>query len=111
MTRQANPDSALEAGKRRAPSPEDFQLRKYSVVLHGHRTSVSLERVFRDTLVELAQDRGCSANRLIEMIDAARTTNLSSAIRVFVIRSFKDPDASHQRSPSIAPAEGALQAG
>ncbi|HLY54820.1 MAG TPA: ribbon-helix-helix domain-containing protein [Stellaceae bacterium] len=64
-------------------------MRKRSVVIAGHRTSVSLENVFWSGLKSIADDRGMSVNRLVESIDSARATNLSSAIRVFVLQSYK----------------------
>lgn len=60
-------------------------LRKHSVLLSGHRTSVSLEDAFWDGLKVLAAGRGLSLNDLIAEIDAGRAGNLSSAIRVFVL--------------------------
>jgi predicted DNA-binding ribbon-helix-helix protein len=65
-------------------------MRKRSVVIAGHRTSVSLETAFWSGLKEIAEQRGISVNRLVETIDAARGTNLSSAIRVFVLQCYKD---------------------
>ena len=58
---------------------------KRSVVIAGHRTSVSLERAFWAALRDMAKARGVSVNRFIEQIDAGRTGNLSSAIRVHVL--------------------------
>ncbi len=66
---------------------------KRSVVIAGHRTSVSLEPAFWDALKAVAARRGVSLNRLIAEIDAARTGNLSSAIRVFVLSSLRDDRA------------------
>ena len=64
-------------------------IRKHSVVLAGHATSLSLEAAFWDALSTLAARRGQSLNRLIETIDRDRTAagsiNLSSAVRVFVL--------------------------
>lgn len=57
---------------------------KRSVTIAGHRTSVSLEPVFWDALVAAADAEGCSVNALVAEIDEARTTNLSSAIRVWL---------------------------
>jgi predicted DNA-binding ribbon-helix-helix protein len=75
-------------------TPEDAAtaeaMRKRSVVIAGHRTSVSLETAFWTGLKEIAERRGLSVNRLVETIDAARATNLSSAIRVFVLKSYQD---------------------
>ncbi len=60
-------------------------LRKRSVVIAGHRTSVSLEGAFWEALRGIADARAVSLNRLIAEIDAARSGNLSSAIRVYVL--------------------------
>jgi len=64
-------------------------IRKHSVVLAGHPTSLTLEAAFWDALSTLAARRGQSLNRLIETIDRDRTAagsiNLSSAVRVFVL--------------------------
>ena len=60
-------------------------LRKRSVVIAGHRTSVSLEDAFWQPLGEIATERGISVNALVAEIDGARTGNLSSAIRIHVL--------------------------
>jgi predicted DNA-binding ribbon-helix-helix protein len=59
---------------------------KRSLVIAGHRTSVSLEDAFWRRLRAIADERGLSLNSLAAMIDASRDgANLSSAIRVFVL--------------------------
>jgi predicted DNA-binding ribbon-helix-helix protein len=59
---------------------------KRSLVIAGHRTSVSLEDAFWRRLCAIAAERGLSLNGLAAMIDASRDgANLSSAIRVFVL--------------------------
>jgi predicted DNA-binding ribbon-helix-helix protein len=63
----------------------DSSIRKRSVTIAGHSTSVSLEAAFWDALKDIAAVRGISINALIEAIDEGRTGNLSSAIRVFVL--------------------------
>ena len=55
---------------------------KRSVIVAGHRTSVSLEPEFWNCLKEIAEQRGLSINKLIGEIDRERSGNLSSAIRV-----------------------------
>jgi predicted DNA-binding ribbon-helix-helix protein len=60
-------------------------MRKHSVVIAGHRTSVSIEAPFWEALKEIARRRGISLNRLITGIDERRAENLSSAIRVYVL--------------------------
>jgi predicted DNA-binding ribbon-helix-helix protein len=59
---------------------------KRSLVIAGHRTSVSLEDAFWRRLRAIADERRLSLNSLAAMIDASRGgANLSSAIRVFVL--------------------------
>jgi predicted DNA-binding ribbon-helix-helix protein len=59
---------------------------KRSLVIAGHRTSISLEDAFWRRLRRIAAARALSLNRLAAMIDASRDgANLSSAIRVFVL--------------------------
>ena len=63
---------------------------KRSIVIAGHKTSVSIEDAFWTALKEIAQARRQSVAELIGAIDGARQTgghagNLSSAIRVFVL--------------------------
>ena len=70
-------------------------VRKRSVTIAGHRTSLSLESAFWDALKEIAAQRGLSLNRLIEEIDRQRqeqdgAPNLSSAVRVFVLNWLRD---------------------
>lgn len=60
-------------------------LRKRSVRLKGHKTSVSLEEAFWDELRVIAQARDISLNALISEIDLTRGGNLSSAIRLYVL--------------------------
>ncbi len=74
-------------------------IEKRSVLIAGHRTSVSLEPEFWDALKTVAAARGVSLNRLIEEIDRARSAdrpfgNLSSAIRVYVLREAGRPTQS-----------------
>jgi len=65
--------------------------RKRSVMIAGHATSVSMEQAFWDQLTRLAEARGVSVNALVTEIDRARTSNLSSAIRVWVLREVARP--------------------
>lgn len=60
--------------------------RKRSVTIQGHRTSIALEAVFWDALDEIARSENKSLARLIADIDEARTTALSSAIRVWLFQ-------------------------
>lgn len=59
---------------------------KRSLVIAGHRTSVSLEDAFWLRLRAIAAEKGVSMNALAAEIDAGRgEANLSSAARVFVL--------------------------
>ncbi len=64
------------------------EIKKRSVVIAGHRTSISLENVFWDSLRTLASNGNKSVNQMVTDIDSKRTGNLSSAIRTFVLLSF-----------------------
>ena len=60
-------------------------IKKRSVLIAGHATSLSLEAEFWSALQEIARRRHMSLNRLVTSVDTARTGNLSSALRVFVL--------------------------
>lgn len=61
------------------------EVRKRSVTINGHKTSISLEQPFWRALAAIAAQRGVAMNALIADIDAERTGNLSSTIRVYVL--------------------------
>ena len=61
-------------------------MKKHSVVITGHATSFSLEPEFWDCLKKLASEQKITVAHLIEQIDNERQTNLSSAIRVYVLK-------------------------
>ncbi len=63
----------------------DDALKKRSVVIAGHKTSVSLEDAFWQALKRLAAERGVSVNHVVAEIDRRRSGNLSGAIRVAVL--------------------------
>lgn len=63
---------------------------KRSVQIAGHKTSISLEPVFWDMLVEAAEAEGMPINALVARIDAERIRSetppgLASAIRVWLV--------------------------
>ncbi|MDQ0454838.1 ribbon-helix-helix domain-containing protein [Rhizobium paknamense] len=62
-------------------------IRKHSVSLHGHRTSLSLEDEFWEELRRMAAERGMPLAALIAEIDRSRdpNDNLSSALRLSVL--------------------------
>lgn len=60
-------------------------LKKRSVTIAGHATSVSMENIFWDRLTDIAKTRGQSVSSIIREVDAGRAGNLSSALRVYVL--------------------------
>lgn len=66
---------------------------KRSVIRNGHKSSISLEDQFWDALREIADHEDMAISTLVAHIDQNRTTsNLSSAIRVFVLGHFRHGD-------------------
>lgn len=66
------------------------EIRKRSLAINGHRTSISLEPAFWDALKDIAADQGRSTADLVAEIDRKRAdSGLSSAIRVFVLERFR----------------------
>ena len=81
---------------------------KRSIVIAGHKTSVSLEDAFWQGLKEVAAARRVSLTELIATIDGGRHDgNLSSAIRLFVLDYYRDQRAA---IPSPLVGEGAERA-
>lgn len=65
------------------------RIRKHSLVIAGHETSVTLEDAFWQALKDIADARGIALNALATEIDRTRQGNLSSALRVFVLTTLK----------------------
>ncbi|SIR07403.1 Predicted DNA-binding protein, contains Ribbon-helix-helix (RHH) domain [Rhizobium sp. RU33A] len=82
-------------------------IRKRSITLHGHRTSFSVEDAFLDELKTIASKRGLSFAALIAEIDESRplASNLSSALRLFVLRELKQAAVSTEDKVSDRPTE------
>ena len=62
-------------------------VRKRSVTIRGHRTSYSIEQAFYDELKKIAARRDRALAALVAEIDEQRPrdTNLSSALRLYVL--------------------------
>jgi len=73
-------------GQKPVLTTADTEIRKRSVVIAGHRTSVSLENIFWETLRKMAEAEELSVNQIVTRIDAERAGNLSSAIRTYVLK-------------------------
>jgi predicted DNA-binding ribbon-helix-helix protein len=61
------------------------KIKKRSIIINGHKTSVSLEDEFWDELRGLAAERRVPVTALVNEIDHAVVGNLSSAIRVYLL--------------------------
>ena len=87
---------------------------KRSIVIAGHKTSVSLEEAFWKGLKEIATARDMTLSELVASIDTGRHQgNLSSAIRLFVLdhyRSLHTNARSQGSSRETRVAASALQA-
>ncbi len=66
------------------------EIRKRSVMIAGHSTSISLAAEFWSALRDIARRRGLSLNEIVAEIDGTRTGNLSSAIRVYVLNAVRN---------------------
>ncbi|MBN9079118.1 MAG: aryl-sulfate sulfotransferase [Rhizobiales bacterium 65-79] len=66
-------------------------VRKRSVTIRGHRTSYSLEEAFQEELEKVAASRSIPVAALVASIDETRPrdTNLSSALRLFVLNAVR----------------------
>jgi predicted DNA-binding ribbon-helix-helix protein len=87
---------------------------KRSIVIAGHKTSVSLEDAFWSGLKDIAGARNMTLSDLVGSIDADRRQgNLSSAIRLFVLDHYRSQLSAHgkqageQRDPGLRSAASA----
>lgn len=91
MTRPEAKQSEHAVSAERDASSHERTSAKRSVVVGRRKTSVSIEDTFWDALREIAKERG---ERLVDLIAAIhagrRHGNLSSAIRLFVLRYYVD---------------------
>jgi predicted DNA-binding ribbon-helix-helix protein len=76
---------------------------KRSIVIAGHKTSVSLEDAFWKGLKEIANGREKTLSDLVASIDTDRRHgNLSSAIRLFVLDHYRMHNGEEHSEPSEA---------
>ncbi|MDC1382480.1 ribbon-helix-helix domain-containing protein [Candidatus Puniceispirillum sp.] len=60
-------------------------IKKRSITIQGHRTSISLEEPFWIILQNIAAHRCLSMASLVQIIDQDRNCGLSSALRLFIL--------------------------
>ena len=70
---------------------EKSKMKKISVSLSGHQTSISLEDEFIIALHEIAQEIKKPVAKIIDEIDERRGigTNLSSAVRIYILKYYR----------------------
>lgn len=74
---------------------------KHSVVIAGHKSSVSLEAAFWKCLKNIATDRHLTLSEMVAAIDAGRTRpNLCSALRLFVLDHYRTIAAAERKISS-----------
>ena len=79
---------------------------KRSIVIAGHKTSVSLEAGFWKALREIADARQMTLSDMVAAIDSGRQhANLSSAIRLFVLDHYRSEAKKSDRLSSEAAAD------
>ena len=85
---------------------------KRSIVVSGHKTSVSLEDAFWNGMKEIASGRNLTLSDLITAVDSERQQgNLSSAIRLFVLDFYRNQVADIKDERDDAEGHLAVKAG
>ncbi len=80
---------------------------KRSIVVAGHKTSVSLEEAFWNGMKEISGERDLTLSELVGEIDGHRQQgNLSSAIRLFVLDYFRKRASGHAKSSEAKSSDG-----
>jgi predicted DNA-binding ribbon-helix-helix protein len=73
-------------------------VKKRSIVIGSHKTSISLEDIFWTSLKQIARERATTVSEIIGALDASHGRgNLSSTIRVFVFEHYLNGAANPQR--------------
>jgi predicted DNA-binding ribbon-helix-helix protein len=66
-------------------------VKKRCIRIAGRKTSISLEIEFWDALLDLARDRSEPLYKVVATVNADKTEpNLTSALRVFILREYKE---------------------
>ena len=85
---------------------------KRSIVVSGHKTSVSLEDAFWSGIKEIASGRNITLSDLVTTVDSDRQQgNLSSAIRLFVLDFYRNQLAHIKNGRDDAGGHFAMKAG
>ena len=76
---------------------------KRSVIINGHKTSVSLEDAFWSEVKAIAAERNLSLSELVSLVDHERgeVGNLSSALRLFVLARYRPVTPAPLERPAL----------
>ncbi|MGC6537281.1 MAG: ribbon-helix-helix domain-containing protein [Candidatus Puniceispirillaceae bacterium] len=74
-------------------------MKKHTLTIRGHATSISLEDIFWQALKDEAASQNLSIAALVARIDETRKTGLSSAIRVYLFKRLADRNESGKLTP------------
>ena len=75
---------------------------KRSIVIAGHKTSISLEDAFWRALKDIAWSQRLAVNNLVSRINSERKNgNLSSAIRLFVLDHYQNDSGRRITAPQM----------
>jgi predicted DNA-binding ribbon-helix-helix protein len=80
---------------------------KRSIIINGHKTSISLEDQFWSEIKAIAAERQLTLSQVVAMVDHDRGgfSNLSSALRCFALAQYYHPAASatsQQQTPTVS---------
>ena len=91
----------------------ESEIAKRSVIINGHKTSVSLEDAFWSEVKAIAAERNLSLRELVSLVDHERgeVGNLSSALRLFVLARYRPVTlaASERPAPSYRKPQAATR--
>jgi predicted DNA-binding ribbon-helix-helix protein len=91
------------APRKREPVRSSLVIR--NIVVGGHRTSVRLEPVMWEALLEIARRRDTNINQLVTEIDRQRrSSSLTAAIRVYIVDFYRAAAAHADRATALRPA-------
>lgn len=80
----------------------EYRIVKRSISIAEHKTSVSLEDSFWDSLRHIAAVKRMRLRELVALVDSQRQGNLSSAIRVFVLSYYQELASPGLPTPPLA---------
>jgi predicted DNA-binding ribbon-helix-helix protein len=94
----------VNAGEKNSVKMQSLIIKR-PIKIAGRKTSVSLEDAFWEALREIANRRGETLSKLVGSINTDRNfSNLSSAIRLFVVGYYRDQVIAKKRRSASLPA-------